>query len=227
RHRSAAGWPLMPSSGRRRFSRRRCATSPRRCLASRVPLFWLVWGNFSRGAWGRRWAARLFPSRRDSDPRHRPRRALTPSRSWRARRRRDMSWPSVVVKVGGSLYDLPDLATRLRRWLDALAVADVLLVPGGGAAADVIRDLDKRHRLGEEQSHWLALRALTLNAHILAELLPGAGVVHLPRRGSPPTGGPAVLDALAFLRWDEDAHPAQRLPHRWDATSDAVAARVA
>src|SRR5207248_9110984 len=60
---------------------------------------------------------------------------------------------TLVVKVGGSLYDLPDLADRLRRWLSALAAPRVLLVPGGGPTADVIRTFDQRHRLGEEASH--------------------------------------------------------------------------
>jgi aspartokinase-like uncharacterized kinase len=139
-----------------------------------------------------------------------------------------MAWPSVVVKVGGSLYDLPDLATRLRRFLDTLPVSEVLLVPGGGATAEVVRALDQRHQLGEEKAHWLALRALTFNAHFLMELLPDAAIVHAAAQFRPrPNNGPAILDALGFLRWDEDAHPAHRLPHSWDVTSDAVAARVA
>src|SRR5262245_19403362 len=86
----------------------------------------------------------------------------------------------IVVKVGGSLYDLPDLGPRLQRWLDALHTRSILIVPGGGALADAVRDLDQIHGLGEETAHWLALRALTLNAYFLAALLPGAVVVAHP-----------------------------------------------
>jgi aspartokinase-like uncharacterized kinase len=125
--------------------------------------------------------------------------------------------PPLVIKVGGSLFGLPDLGPRLRRWLPTLARADLLLVPGGGAAADVVRDLDRRHGLGEERAHWLALRALTLTAHFLADLLPGARVVADPRE----TAGLAVLDAYAFARADD------ALPHSWAVTSDSVAARAA
>jgi aspartokinase-like uncharacterized kinase len=131
-----------------------------------------------------------------------------------------------VVKVGGSLYDLPDLAPRLRRWLAGLA-GPVLLVPGGGATADVVRDLDRRHGLGEDKAHWLALRSLTVNAHFLAALLPATRVVEdlqtCPeawRAGLTP-----VLDAHAFAGADE-GRPG-RLPHAWAATSDSLAARVA
>jgi aspartokinase-like uncharacterized kinase len=123
-----------------------------------------------------------------------------------------------VAKVGGSLYDLPDLRDRLRAWIMGSA-GRVLLVPGGGAAADVVRHLDRVHGLGEEAAHWLALRALTVNAHFLARLL-GTRVV-----GAPGDENVAVLDPHAYCLADEAR--AGAIPHSWRATSDAVAARVA
>ena len=60
-----------------------------------------------------------------------------------------------VVKVGGSLFDLPGLGPCLRRWLDGLD-GDVILVPGGGPTADVVRTFDRRQVLGQEKAHWLA-----------------------------------------------------------------------
>jgi aspartokinase-like uncharacterized kinase len=133
----------------------------------------------------------------------------------------------VVVKVGGSLFHLPDLGARLTRWLDELAVRDVVLIPGGGATADVIRELDRRHALGQEKSHWLALRALTLNAHFLAELLPCGTVIgdldeaaaRWQLRRLP------VLDGHRFACADESR--AGCLPHSWEVTSDSLAVRVA
>jgi 5-(aminomethyl)-3-furanmethanol phosphate kinase len=123
-----------------------------------------------------------------------------------------------VAKVGGSLYDLPDLRDRLQAWISGFA-GRVLLVPGGGATADVVRHMDRVHRLGEEAGHWLALRTLTVNAHFLARLL-GTRVV-----GSPGDENVAVLDPHAYCLADEAR--AGALPHSWWATSDAVAARVA
>jgi aspartokinase-like uncharacterized kinase len=143
----------------------------------------------------------------------------------------------VVVKVGGSLFDLPDLGPRLRHWLDGLGAARVVLVPGGGAAADVVRDLDRRHGLGEKKAHWLALRAMTLNAWFLCDLLMGEDVQeHAAQASAParhllalraPNAKQAVtlLDAEAFARSD-DGRPGC-LPHTWAATSDSVAARFA
>jgi aspartokinase-like uncharacterized kinase len=131
----------------------------------------------------------------------------------------------VVVKVGGSLYDLPDFGPRLRGWLQTMGAAAVLLVPGGGPTADVVRALDRAHGLGEEASHWLALRALTLNAYFLQSLLPGAVVVVDPHERPFASGCVAVLDAFGFAQADEAR--AGRLPHCWGVTSDSLAARAA
>jgi aspartokinase-like uncharacterized kinase len=135
----------------------------------------------------------------------------------------------IVVKVGGSLYAWPGLAARLGNWLQPFfrQGTPLLLVPGGGPTADVVRQFDRGHGLGEETAHWLALRALALNAHFLAALLPDTAVVETPedaarlrRRGRLP-----VVDGHAFARADE-TRPG-RLPHAWAVTSDSLAARVA
>ena len=55
----------------------------------------------------------------------------------------ERSSPPIVVKVGGSLYHLPDLGRRLRCWLATLDSLPCLLLPGGGPTADVIRTLDR------------------------------------------------------------------------------------
>jgi aspartokinase-like uncharacterized kinase len=142
------------------------------------------------------------------------------------RRKREPS-PAAVVKVGGSLFDLPDLGRRLQDWLTAQATRAILLVPGGGPAADVIRQYDRLHGLGEERAHWLALMALALNARLLSGLLPQAVVV--PHTRALETlwqqGKIPVLDLYAFAEADE-GQPGS-LPHSWAVTSDSLAARVA
>ena len=137
-----------------------------------------------------------------------------------------MTLAPIVVKVGGSLYDWPDLAARLSDWFRPFVHegTPLLVVPGGGPTADVIRRFDRGHRLGEETAHWLALRALALNAHVLAALLPGAAVVGTPA-DSARRGLLTVLDPHAFAR-DDERRPG-RLPHTWVVTSDSLAARAA
>ena len=133
-----------------------------------------------------------------------------------------------VVKVGGSLFDLPDLRTRLQAWLAQLDADRVLLVPGGGTTADAIRNLDRVHQLGEEAAHWLAIQTLSVNARFLQVLLPDA---RLFAEVSESTFAYAsgsemhILDAMPFFVADEQRP--DHLPHCWEVTSDSLAVRVA
>lgn len=132
----------------------------------------------------------------------------------------------VVVKVGGSLFDLPDLRDRLRRWLTTIGRPRVVLVPGGGAAAEAVRTLDRAHALGDATAHWLALRAMALNARFLARILDADIAYHVKHcRTIWGKRRVAVLDAYEFVRADE--RDPGRLPPTWAVTSDSVAARFA
>jgi aspartokinase-like uncharacterized kinase len=133
----------------------------------------------------------------------------------------------MVVKVGGSLIDWPELPDRLRDILGDLASERVVLIVGGGRFADGVRELDRLHSLGEERSHALALHALDVTAQALASLLPGLVVTeHLENleevweRGRIP-----ILAPRRFL--DADDRSSDPLPHAWTTTSDSIAARVA
>ncbi len=137
-----------------------------------------------------------------------------------------MAAPLTVVKVGGSVYDISDLSHRLRISLCQWEANRILLVPGGGVTADVIREFDRTHRLGEEKAHWLALRALSLNAGFLAALL-GLNPASIVGHPDDAALGVSILDAFDFCLADERSCPADCLPHTWSATSDSIAARVA
>src|SRR5687767_6623166 len=104
-----------------------------------------------------------------------------------------------IVKIGGSLFDLPDLRTRLLGWLARQSAKRIVLVPGGGSSAEVIRVLDRTHRLGEEAAHWLALRMVQVNGWFLKVLLPQAQIVASPEEEA----SLGILNAYAFARADE------------------------
>lgn len=132
------------------------------------------------------------------------------------------------MKVGGSLLDWPALPDRLRAYLDDRRGARLVLLAGGGPAADVIRDLDRIHALGDERAHHLALHALDLSAAVLAALVPGLEVVRFVASfGLVWAGGRTpVLAPRRFLE-EDDRTSAGPLAHTWDVTSDAIAARLA
>ena len=118
----------------------------------------------------------------------------------------------IVAQVGGSLYDWPELGPALRAWL-ARQPEPVLLFPGGGDAADAVRNWDRVHALGEEHAHWLAIRSLSLGAHFLQRLLGSLPVVESPL--------PGILDPYPYFRTQSGP------PHTWTVTTDSLAAWVA
>lgn len=132
-----------------------------------------------------------------------------------------------VVKLGGSLLDLPDLPQRLQDWLSPLRAQRVLIVVGGSASADVVRQWDQMHAVGEMRCHWLATRAMQFNTYMVQTVMPSMEVVYdLPGAELAWKLRPAVLaDPLLWLRHLEFA--GTQVPHRWTFTSDSIAALLA
>lgn len=132
-----------------------------------------------------------------------------------------------VYKVGGSLFGWPELFGRLAALLRGEG-GRPLLVSGGGAAADVVREWDRVHGMGEERSHRLAVKSLCLGEAFLAGGLDGAVVV--ARRGEAEeawrAGQTPILCADRFLEAEEGIDLAP-LPRCWGVTSDSIAAWVA
>jgi 5-(aminomethyl)-3-furanmethanol phosphate kinase len=133
----------------------------------------------------------------------------------------------VVVKVGGSLLTWPGLREGLSAYWQSRSDRQPVVIVGGGGAADLVRDLDRIHGLGEDRSHHLALRAIDLTARFLASLMPGLEVVELPDELASvwAAGRIPILSPRRFL--EADADRPDPLPHTWEATTDSIAARVA
>jgi aspartokinase-like uncharacterized kinase len=131
-----------------------------------------------------------------------------------------------VIKLGGSLLEWPELASRLRAWLAVQPPAVNVMIVGGGALVDKLRELDTAHALPTEASHWLAIRAMSITAGVVAGLVPEAKLVDaiecLDLFG---TGPLQILDAQYFL--NQEHGTADALPASWGVTSDSIAARVA
>lgn len=134
--------------------------------------------------------------------------------------------PVTVYKIGGSLFDLPELLLRLTAFFKHEPTRP-LIVSGGGGAADVVREWDRVHRLGDVRSHHLAIVSLSLGSEFLAEGL-GARLVSDQKGAAAAWSAQqiAVLDTAAFLE-REAAAGATPLPSSWDVTSDSIAAWIA
>jgi aspartokinase-like uncharacterized kinase len=135
-----------------------------------------------------------------------------------------------IVKVGGSLFDLPDLRERLEAWRRSQSPATNLFIAGGGNLAEALRELDRAHHLNERDVHWLSIEAMSITAKFLRSLL-HVGLLRTcdeiedALSGTRPTDW--VLDPLTFYDDEEPCLPGTKLPTTASVTSDSIAARVA
>jgi len=133
--------------------------------------------------------------------------------------------PVRVVKLGGSLLDWPELASAARHWLSLQPPAAHVLIVGGGAMVDALRQLDACHRLSPEAAHWLAIRLMGITAQLAQQLWPEARLAHALSDPRLHEYGCTILDIESLAR--DDACAADGLPCDWQVTSDSLAARAA
>ena len=134
-----------------------------------------------------------------------------------------------VVKVGGSLLDLPDLAKRLHAWLASQPAGHHVLLAGGGSLVDQVRRWHAERPVAEVAAHWMCVDLLTVTAHFLHARLPEVWLeendVELCRRVG--SVGATIFGPAEWLRNAEPRLPGRKLPTSWSATSDAIAGRLA
>lgn len=126
-----------------------------------------------------------------------------------------------VVKLGGSLGRDP----RLKSWLKFLARPGwcKVVVPGGGAFADQVRESQSRWRFDDRTAHRMAILAMQQYGWMLAGIQPAL---------IPVSRAAVVRSRLRYRRpvlWlpDFDELERARIPNRWSVTSDSLAAWLA
>jgi aspartokinase-like uncharacterized kinase len=128
-----------------------------------------------------------------------------------------------VIKVGGSLGQNRKLADLMLR-LSALGpIHGMLVVPGGGAFSNAIREYDRRFGLDSDTSHWMAILAMDQFGHLLSSLIPDSELVQGladARKALAAGRVPVLLTYNLLFQTDE-------LPRSWDVTGDSISAWVA
>ncbi|MCW3134314.1 MAG: hypothetical protein N2V78_08320 [Methanophagales archaeon] len=128
----------------------------------------------------------------------------------------------VIIKLGGSLIEKGrDIIRFLREYVDEKEKAPtIILIPGGGPFAEVVRNVSADMSISEETAHWMAVLAMHQYGLLLANGEIGIALVESMKEidGAEPI---RILLPYEVLKADDC------LPHTWDVTSDTIAAFVA
>ncbi|MCS7116549.1 MAG: hypothetical protein RMJ31_02855 [Nitrososphaerota archaeon] len=125
----------------------------------------------------------------------------------------------VVMKIGGSLMKFPVELRSLMRGLVDLA-NDLLIVPGGGAFADVVRDADRTFKISDELSHRMAILGMDQYGLLLHSLVEDRSKVVYDTIIDKDNLLTIILPSQLMLKEEE-------LEHSWRVTSDSIAAYIA
>lgn len=142
-----------------------------------------------------------------------------------------------VVKLGGSLLDLPDLASRLKRFIDSQPNSRALLIlVGGGKIVDAVRYYDQIHSIDPTTSHWLCVDLMHSTAQLLQALVPEFPLVAdaCELRSFVSTESKPIVDSetrrvaiVSPLSFYSRTLNTQSLPVGWQTTSDSISAFLA
>lgn len=129
-----------------------------------------------------------------------------------------------VVKIGGGLLAGDGGLDAVLGEIQAVSRDfSLLVVPGGGPFADLVRDIDRQVGLSDDAAHWMAVLAMDQYAQLIASRLTRGQVVRASSEIETALHEGRIAVLAPYL-WMRDADP---LPHSWDVTSDSISAWVA
>ncbi len=128
-----------------------------------------------------------------------------------------------VVKVGGSLCRGEGFAGLCRELGSLGRRHPLLVVPGGGEFADLVRKSYRQYDLGETAAHCMALLAMDQYGYLLNRFIEGSSLEAemVSARQTAESGRVAIFLPSATVIG------ADPLPHSWEVTSDTIAAWTA
>lgn len=155
-----------------------------------------------------------------------------------------------VLKIGGSLFQKPNLRKTLDLLLSATAgqmltkECQIDIVAGGGQMVDIIREWDQTQNLGQETSHRLAVHAMDITADFLGKVLEVAtftpkldkktlsiskgqdfGDQTCKNQGSGQSQKGEIASRVVKLGriLTENAAQVKEIPQNWEVSSDSIA----
>lgn len=125
-----------------------------------------------------------------------------------------------VIKLGGSLMSDADTLERCLATIEQKYKREVVIVPGGGAFADLVRATQKQWKFNDEAAHQMAILAMKQMALLLKSINPAftlvETVISLKKMTSVAIWSPNLQELSV-----------SSIKASWDITSDSLAAWLA
>ncbi|MCA9008940.1 MAG: hypothetical protein KDB01_04290 [Planctomycetaceae bacterium] len=135
-----------------------------------------------------------------------------------------------VIKLGGSLLLMPQLKEKFQKWCQQNPHPLTLIVVGGGAIVDAVRNIHAVNALPEDFAHWVCIDLMRHTARLAQQILGEVDLYEtvddLQRAftGAANDGARPIVaivqPGICFAR----GFPNMGLPETWEVTSDALAA---
>ncbi|NVM52259.1 MAG: delta 1-pyrroline-5-carboxylate synthetase [Candidatus Helarchaeota archaeon] len=128
-----------------------------------------------------------------------------------------------VIKIGGSVLQQNSIK-ELCNILDGLIKEfSFVILPGGGAYANLVRNYYKTYQLSDDTAHWMAILTENILGFLLLEHLELGVPVFTISELSKVTETSKIPIFMPFQHMFKH----DPLPHSWDVTSDSIAAYLA
>lgn len=128
-----------------------------------------------------------------------------------------------VIKLGGSLLGEPELFTDCLNTIIECKTGSLVIVPGGGLFADVVREIDQPFKLSAAASHLMAMRAMEQTGLLICDYHPAFRAA-----GSPDAIASVLADGRIPVFFPSNYPQNQPSLHAdWSVTSDSISAWLA
>jgi len=139
---------------------------------------------------------------------------------------------TALVKIGGAILEnkgaITSTISQLTELLNKMKVfRNIIIVPGGGSYANLIRYIDKRLNISDDLAHWEAILCMDKNAEALHQQFPSTLLCEEFSELSEKIKGIAKDSQVVIFKPFNYLYETDRLPHSWKVTSDSIALHIA
>lgn len=128
---------------------------------------------------------------------------------------------NVVVKIGGSLLNFPDILQEIVNQIEYLSdYYKVVIIPGGGIFSRIVKKIQDLHNLNNEVTHWMAIKAMEVYGVMLQHLMRNSIICDEIECVKNSSSRIVILQPFKILKEFNE------LPKSWNITSDSISVYI-